>query len=317
MKKALVLLFSLVCTLAQAQKWDSLATQNTCTARGESAVVAIKNKLYLLGSRGVKPVEELDTKTNKWTTMAEPPLEMHHFQAVVFKDEIYVMGALTGAYPHEKPIENIYIFNPSKNEWRKGPAIPRLRGSAAVFVHNQKIYLLCGIIDGHWDGHVAWFDEYNPKTNEWKELPNAPHARDHISAAIIGQKVVVAGGRLSSAKINKVLELTVAETDLFDFATNQWTTVNNTNIPTQRAGAAVATLGTQAIFMGGESGSQVPAHSEVEAFDLKSMQWKPLAKLNQGRHGTGAAKIGQKIYIIAGVGKRGGSPELNTVEVYK
>jgi len=118
-------------------------------------------KFYALDGRTDRPVEEFDPKTNTRKQLAEAPMNFHHFQALAFENKIYVIGAFTGSYPHEKPIENFLIFNPKTNTWRKGPKIPadRLRGSVGVFSRNGKIYPLCGIINGHWDGHVAWFDE--------------------------------------------------------------------------------------------------------------------------------------------------------------
>jgi hypothetical protein len=79
---------------------------------------------------------------------------MHHFQAVAFEEKIYVVGALTGPYSREIPIPNIDIADPSKDEWTKGNEIPkdRQRGSAGAVVHDSKIYLVCGIQDGHRSG---------------------------------------------------------------------------------------------------------------------------------------------------------------------
>lgn len=75
-------------------------------------------------------------------------------------------------------------------------------------------------------------------------------------------------------------------------------------------------FGSKVLVIGGESGSQVAAHSEVEAFDTKSGKWEALPSLKQGRHGTGAVIINGKIYIAAGSGNRGGGPELNDIEVW-
>lgn len=165
---------------------------NSCTARGESALAHIQNHMLLLGSRKIRPVDALDLKTNTWTPMQSPPIIAPFFQAVVFKKEIWVLGALTGDSPHELPVDSSYIFNPDKNEWRQGPALPqdRVRGSAGVTVYKNKIYLVSGIQDGHWDGHVTWFDEYSPKTNTWQSLTDAPHARDHISVTVCQHKLL-------------------------------------------------------------------------------------------------------------------------------
>lgn len=305
-------------TVTYAQQWQQVKHENSCTNRHENALAEVKGKLILLGGRGVKPVESFDPKTNRWTRLIETPIEMHHFQAVTYKDEVWVLGAFTGAYPHETPIPNIYIFNPDKNQWRVGPEIPleRRRGAAGVFVHKDKIYMVCGIQDGHWDGHVGWLDEYDPRKDTWRKLPDAPHVRDHVQAAVIDNKIYVAGGRRSTAKIQQVLNLTEGAVDVYDFRSNEWTTLpESSNLPTLRAGNASVVLDNKLLVIGGESGSQVPAHNQVEAFNTKTMKWETLPALNEGRHGTGAVNVNGKIYIVAGSGNRGGGPELNSIEV--
>lgn len=312
---AFLMLFASRC---YGQAWETLAPQNDCTNRHENGLAAVNDKLVLLGGRGMKPVESFDPTTNTWKKLVETPLEMHHFQAVTYKDEVWVVGAFTGGYPHETPIPNIYIFNPVKNEWRIGPEIPadRRRGAAGVFVYKNKIYVVCGIQDGHWDGHVNWLDEYDPKSDQWKKLADAPHARDHVQAVVIDDKIYVAGGRRSTARIGQVLNTTEGAVDVYDFKTQQWSTLpEKLNLPTLRAGNASVVSGKKLLVIGGESGEQVPAHNEVEAFNTKTMAWETLPDLNQGRHGTGAVNVNGKIYIVAGSGNRGGGPELNSIEV--
>ena len=68
--------------------------------------------------------------------------------------------------------------------------------------------------------------------------------------------------------------------------------------------------------MGGESIQQVDAHDEVHALDTDSQQWTTLEPLSVGRHGTQAIFFDDKIYIVAGAGERGGSPELIAHEVF-
>jgi hypothetical protein len=306
-------------TWSVSKSWSFLQTKNTCSKRHECGAVSIHNKLYLIGGRGIKPVEVLDVSANKWELMVPTPIEMHHFQAIEYNGEIIVAGAFTGPYPHEIPIPHFWIYNPQKNEWRKGADIPedRRRGAAGVFKFNNKIYLVNGIIDGHWAGHVAWFDEYNPMTNQWKVLPDSPHARDHFQAAIIDKKLIVAGGRKSSSKTKEIFELTVGEVDVFDFENGKWSTLpSENNLPTHRAGSTTVVMNNNVIVIGGESGSQVEAHKECEALDIKTMKWQNLKLLNTGRHGTQAVIIKNKIYLASGCANRGGSPEQNSVEVY-
>ncbi|RDV11969.1 choice-of-anchor D domain-containing protein, partial [Pontibacter diazotrophicus] len=289
------------------------------TARHENAFVQAGDKFYLLGGRGVKPVQVYDPATKTWANKASTPTELHHFQAVTIDGLIYVAGAFTGGYPYEKPVPKVYIYNPVTDKWLDGPTIPetRRRGSAGVVVHNKKIYLVSGITDGHSSGHVAWFDEYDPLTNTWKTLPDAPRARDHYHAAVINNKLYLAGGRRSSDATGETFKLTVPEVDVFDFETNKWETLpGSSNIPTQRAGAATAVLGDELLVIGGESGSQSTAHVETEAFNVRTNSWRRLADLVRGRHGTQAITSNNGIYIVAGSGSRGGSPELSTQEAF-
>ncbi len=320
MKSFIFLFLNFITISSYAQNWYLEETTNDCTNRHENALATVKNKVYLLGGRGIKPVEEYDPETKTWTKLAPSPIEIHHFQAITLKNEIFVLGALTGKYPHETPLEKILIFNPKKNEWREGDVIPenRRRGAAACFVFDKKIYMVCGITDGHWDGHVAWFDEYNPKKGTWKVLKDAPRARDHVGAGVIENSLILAAGRRSSAKTKETFNLTIPEVDVYDFKTEKWKTMpSSSNIPTQRAGASTLTFNNEVVVIGGESAMLSTAHRDVESFNLVTQKWTKLSDLNQSRHGTGAVLINNKIYTAAGSLNRGGGPELNTIEVLR
>jgi len=300
-----------------ALKWKLITPLEEPAPRHENSFAQVGDQFYLFGGRNNLRLDAYDTKTNKWVRKADAPTEMNHFQAITYRDEVYVIAAFQGKYPHETPIPHIYIYNPKQDKWREGPAIPqeRLRGSAGVTVYKDKIYVVSGITDGHYDGHVTWFDEYNPQTNTWRKLPDAPHARDHISVAVVDDKLVIAGGRKSTARINKVVELTVSEVDIYDFKTGKWKTLSaSSNIPTQRAGNSAVTLGHKVLIMGGESTQKI-SHNQTEAFNVRTGAWETLTPMNTGRHGTGAVVYKNKVYIAAGSANAGGGPELNTMEV--
>lgn len=315
---SLVLTFT-ICQTATAQQWETVQPDNLPVKRHENAFARVDDQFFLVGGRGIKAVEAYNVKTNKWEKRAVEPVEMHHFQAVTYNGEVYVAGAFTGGYPHETPIPAIYVYNPKKDEWRKGADIPadRRRGSAGVAVYNNKIYLFCGIVDGHYDGHVSWVDEYDPATNSWTKLPDAPHPRDHFQAAVQDDKAYIAGGRLSSAKIGQVLNLTVSAVDVYDFKKKTWMTLpESDSIPTRRAGSTSIPYGDKILVIGGES-PQKKAHNQVEALNIKTLKWERLSPLQMGRHGTQAVVYHNRVYIAAGSENQGGGPELNSMEVMK
>jgi N-acetylneuraminic acid mutarotase len=287
------------------------------TRRHEHGYVKLGSKFYLLGGRGIKPVDIFDPATGAWTKGAPTPVEMHHFQAVVFDNQIYVVGAMTGAYPKEPPLSHVYIYDPAANAWSQGPEVPvdRRRGGSGAVLYNGEIYLIAGITNGHYDGHVAWVDALNPRTGQWRRLPDAPRARDHFHAAIINDKIYAAAGRRSSAATNQTFQLTVPEVDVFDLKTQQWTTLPaSSNIPTQRAGAGAAVVNGRLIVLGGESGQPL-AHDTVEQFDPASGRWAAQKPLSMGRHATQAVVHDGRIYLASGSRTRGAT-EVDTQVVY-
>ncbi|WP_265991515.1 putative Ig domain-containing protein [Larkinella insperata] len=297
--------------------WQTITpTSGAPTARQEGAYVQAGDKFYLMGGRGIKPVQVYDPVAKSWVNAAETPLNMHHFQAVTMEGLVYAVGALTDNYPAEPTIPNVYIYDPKADKWIQGPAIPenRRRGTAGAVVYNNKIYLVGGNTKGHNNGYVAWFDEFDPATGVWKTMPDAPHTRDHFQAVVIGTKLYAAGGRRSSANTNQTFMLTVPEVDVYDFATGQWSTMTDP-IPTQRAGASAVALDNELVIIGGES-PQPAAHNETEALNVTTGTWRRFANLQQGRHATQAIVANGTIYTAAGSGAQGGSPVLSSQEMF-
>lgn len=302
-----------------AQTWEKVESVNLPSSRHECATAILGDALFLFGGRGNRPVDRYVFQNNTWDSVAKMPIPLNHFQAVTYKNAVYIAGAFTGSYPHEKPVAEVYAFYPMTNTWGVETKVPvaRRRGAAACVVYNDKLYLICGIVDGHYDGQVNWVDEYDFKTKSWRQLPDAPHARDHFQSVVIKDKLYNAGGRRSSAKTNETFQLTVPEVDVYDFSSGSWSTFDSSsNIPTQRAGCTTVAIGKNCfIVIGGESAKQKEAHNEAEIFNVKVGHWVNTLRLKQGRHGTQAVVYKGRIFIVAGSANKGGGPELNDMEV--
>ncbi len=287
------------------------------TKRHEHGYVKVGARFYLLGGRGINPVDIFDPATGTWTKGAPSPVEMHHFQAVVVDNLVYVVGAMSGQFPKEPPLSNVYVYDPAADAWSVGPRIPagRRRGGAGAVFHNGEIYLVAGITNGHYDGHVAWVDAFNPRSGQWRQLPDAPRPRDHFHAGIIDGKIYAAAGRRSSAATDQTFELTVPEVDVFDLQTNRWSTLPATsNIPTPRAGAGAVVMNGRLMVLGGES-QQPLAHDSVEELDPATGRWTALEPLAMGRHATQAVLHAGKIYLASG-SRTQGATEVDTQEIY-
>ena len=300
--------------------WEMLSPDGSPTARHEASAVAYKDKLYLIGGRRVNPVDVYDPATNSWSVKSDTPIELHHFQSVVVDDAVYLMGAMTGGWPNEKPLEKVMAYYPDEDRYEQIHDIPeaRRRGGAGVVYHNSKIYMVGGITNGHMNGYVNWFDEYDPKTGEWRVLPDAPHKRDHFVATVVDNKLYAMAGRKTEHAAGNDFGPTYSYADVFNFETEAWEPLDEAlNLPTGRAGNMITTWKTEIIVGGGESEHQVPAHNEVEAFDTVSRTWRNWPSLNEGRHGSAFVEIDGYLYTASGCGKRGGDPELTSIERLK
>ncbi len=277
----------------------------------EGSFAHTDGKLVLLGGRGEPRTDIFDMASCIWTKGSAAPFQIHHFQAVAVNGDVYAIGAFTGGYPREDPIPIVMIYNIASDSWREGPQIPqdRRRGAAASVRMGEWIYIIGGAQIGHVGGHVAWTDRFNIVSGEWQRLADAPRKRDHTAAAVAGDKIVLAGGRLSKAP-EQTFQLTIPQIDIYDPATNSWSTSADP-LPTPRAGLAAATYKASALFLGGESVAQTTAHREVEGH-MPGQGGVSLPDMPEGSHGFGAATRVENgtpaIYTTGGVITRGGGP---------
>jgi len=313
-----ILTISLNPLKAQTGKWTTVETSDNSkpVARHEAAFVEAGGKFYLLGGRGMKPVNIYDPQNQTWSEGAMPPIEVHHFQPVVWKNNIYVLGALTGKYPGETPITHILIYHTQEDQWELGPEIPgsRNRGAAGVVLHKNKLYLICGIKDGHRGDHKKWLDVYNLKSRTWEQLLDAPRARDHFQAILAKGKIYLLGGRRTRTE-GTPFGNTETAIDVYDIKSQAWSTLD-APLPTARAGNYAVKLGNEILVIGGESPAHEHAHPETEALNIQSHSWRTLSPMVNGRHGTGAILYKGRVYVASGSGNRGGGPELTSMEYF-
>ncbi|MEO1010452.1 MAG: kelch repeat-containing protein [Bacteroidota bacterium] len=302
---------------AMETAWEPVVSKDGSkpVQRHEAAFTRVGQKFYLLGGRGIRPVSIYDPATGGWSSGPEPPLELHHFQPVVHKNKIYVVAALTGGWPNETPTQYIYSYDTATDTWEKGAKIPedRRRGATGNVLYQGRIYISCGIKNGHIGDHKKWMDSYDLTTGEWKILADAPRTRDHFQAVETKGKIYALAGRNTGALPNEPFGATIGPVDVYDIENDTWQTLPH-EIPTQRAGTMSIVHGDEILVLGGESSSQEKAHAQVEALAKDDHTWRSLPPMIQGRHGTGVLQFQGGLYVASGCGNRGGQPELFTME---
>ncbi len=310
---------SCFCPDSLGQEWTLVEASGEPSARMDNGFMSCKGKFYLLGGRGLHPVDIFDPTEGSWSRGAIPPVEMHHFQAVRIEDEIWVMGAFTGEPPNEKPLEHIYIYDTVTDQWRQGASIPqdRLRGSAGVAVYRERIYLIGGVTDMQNSETCSWLDRYDPKKGKWKKLANAPRERGHFHAGICNGIIYAAGGNSPLPDMNDHSENLIYEVDMFEIESGKWKSLPpELKLPTPRVACATVNILDHIVVIGGESPDQSEALTRVEAYDTENGSWERWDSLENGRLGTQAFMCVGAVFITAGGSDNKGTLAPTSLEMF-
>lgn len=263
--------------------------------RQETAVVALGDEIVVVGGFDENAsfgavVEAYRPSNDSWRRLADVPARLHHANAAVVKGRLYVLGFLATAFQHDA---RAWVYEAGADRWDPLTSLPptRARGSAAVAVLDDRIYLIGGLRSA---ASVPDFDVYDPATGVWTPLPPLPRAADHLVAGGIGGRIYAVGGRDGSITGH------TTQVDVYDPQTGVWSA--GPPMPTSRGGMAGAVLGEALYVFGGEGNTGVASgvFEVVERLEPGLNRWTTLAPMAPGRHGTGAASLDGRIYVPGG-----------------
>lgn len=266
----------------------------------ETAAVAVGDKVYVLGgfsgALGVlDAVAVFEPATCAWSAGPALPRPLHHVNAAVVDDTVYIVGALEGL--EFRATGDVWAWRPGIDAgWSARTPMPTgtQRGAAVTAALDGAIYVAGGLRGGA----VADVSRYTPATDTWEALAPLPAARDHACGGALGGALVVAGGRQAS----------IASTSAEVYALapgGAWTA--RAPMPTGRGGTACGVVGQELVIVGGEGNPALPSgvFAEAEAYDGDADTWRTLAPMPTPRHGMGAAAIGERLYVPGGATQDG------------
>lgn len=276
-----------------ARSWRELSPL-AAGPRQETAVVALAGEVWVIGgfdARGriTAVIEIYDPATDRWRTGPSLPLLMHHVNAAAVDGKLYVLGFLVAGFAADG---RSFVYDPAVDAWTELSAMPsaRRRGASGVAVDGGLIYVFGGLRGGA----VADASVYDPASDRWSALPDMPRPADHLVAGAIDGVLYAAGGRSGGIAAH------TARVDAFDIAGGAWSEV--ASMPTSRGGTAGAVQGGRLYVFGGEGNRALPTgvFASAEAYDPATDTWEVLPPMRTPRHGTGAAAVGDAIYVPGG-----------------
>ena len=238
-------------------------------------------------------VEFYDTATHTWHKGTPLPRPLTHVGLAAVDDKIYSVGGFT-ANIHKNAQTAAFVFDPAREQWDELPPLPSPRGSVATVALNGKVHAIGGRDPN--DRLQATHDVYDPENEAWSSAAPLPVARDHASIVVANGKIHVIGGR--TGDYTDVTD----HHHVYDPDSDSWS--DAPPMPTPRSGMAATVYDDMIVVFGGECRDE-KTFSDNEGYDLSSKRWKKLRPA-EGRHGFGAATIGNRAYFVAGAHGCGG-----------
>jgi N-acetylneuraminic acid mutarotase len=246
----------------------------------------------------------------KWSTAAPIPVGAEEIYGIAAGGKLYVFGGLA---PGWKPMGMVFEYDPAVDRWTRKRDMPAFLHHVALATVNGKIYMFGGFeLPGK--GPAAWAPvsttwEYDPAADSWRSMAPAPMARGAHNAVVVDNRVHVIGGAglhpgsketaLHPARPHRAL----GTHEVFDPATNAWST--RTDMPTPRNHAAAGVVDGRIFVIGGRIGSVFITTASntdiVEEYDPATDSWGRLrAPMPNPRSAVAWGVNGGRIYVVGG-----------------
>lgn len=279
--------------------------------RQEHSVVGLGTNVYIMGGvhydsqsqiETINEVEFFDTVSDQWHIAAPLPIPMNHGNAASLDGKIYVLGSLSGGREWQAQ-PGTFVYEPLNDTWTNLTSMPSdiARGSSAVGVYGSKIFLAGGmtLLQAYEGGHQnsnAMVSSYDTATDTWEtDYPPLPEPRQHVGFSTVGSIFYVIAGRE-----NGIYQCSNTLFSLDMKNPTHWASL--APMPTARGSLSCAPIAHKIYCFGGEGNRDSPYQifNETQVYDTRTDSWETLEPMEVPRHGTGAAAVGNAIYIPGG-----------------
>jgi len=296
----IIMIIPLITSPAMAQSWSQGAT--ILTPRVEITASNIGDDIYVIGGldksgNTLDVVEVYNVKNNSWKSVAHLPQGLNHPAAASYDGKIYVVGGFIST--EWIPTNQLFIYDPIKNQWTEGNPMPTPRGALNALFVNGTLYAIGGQDNAK---SLNINEAYDPLTNNWISKPSMPTARNHAASATVDNKIYITGGRAGPYALTNV-----NANEMYDTETEKWTAVEP--MPSKRSGTAAAAINNSFFVFGGEDTIKTDANNEE--YDTQDGKWISQEPMPTSRHGLAAVSVDDRIFVIGG----GPKPSLSLSDV--
>ncbi|MES1991223.1 MAG: kelch repeat-containing protein [Pseudomonadota bacterium] len=272
--------------------------QPMTTARANAGGVLVGEDLYVIGggsTSGPRSLTEVyDTIGNIWRAAAPMSVGLEQFGIATDGKHIFVAGGYETQGDGKNlgtESKNLWLYDVKTGSWSSGPDMPSDRIGLSLAYVDGKVYALGG--KGN-DASRIW--AYDIADNAWSVVKSSnPAPRTDAAVIVVGNEIYVIGGREGSDPSARV--------DIFNPATGLWK--QGPSLPSPREDHAAAIVGNQIHVSGGQSISPPKSYADHFILDLISNSWSIAAPMPTPRHGSVAAGVDGKFFVVGGAAGAG------------
>ena len=273
--------------------------------RQEHSVAALAGLVYIIGGyvaqKNSASVLAYDPEKKTYASVADFPGPINHGNAGAVNGKLYVAGCYVSSDMQTATTEN-YAYDPGTDQWTAAAPLPAgtERGAACVAVDGNFMYVIGGARDGKSVDSVA---RYDATMDQWTPLAKLPERREHCAAGAIGGKIYVGGGRVDG--------ITTVEPKTWEYDPEKDAWNQKAELDPARGGLAGAVLQNRLLVFGGEGNPAATSNGvypDIDAYDPATDTWTQIGTMDVPRHGYGAGVVGDRVYLMGGAIKQGGTP---------
>ncbi len=227
----------------------------------------------------------------RWHDVAPMSTRRTNLAAATLAGRVYAIG---GFDEKDRLLANVEIYNPKRNKWTPGPALPRRRGDASAAVLNNRLYVAGGVVNSSTITESMLFLDQN---NEWQPTAPMETARAQLRLVATEHHLYAIGGRADGPAMTNV--------ERYDPDSDTWRTLRPLTEARAGSGVVAARIRNRRVLVavGGAVfnavGEPIGGLRTTEVFDIEDETWTTLDVLLPERRGSFGCVVDKAGAVLA------------------
>ena len=264
------------------------------------AVNAVGVSAPSVESLGVIPTSKVPSGLGLWRVGRSLPVDrMGHSTTLLPNAKVLVVGGAGGG----AILASAELYNRATDQWESaGPLLVARQSHTATLLKDGKVLVVGGISSGAYPS-LASAEIYDPVANRWSTTGPLQQGRALHSATLLrdGKVLVVAGDAGGTSLSDSFFPHPLATAELFDPATNRWTSVSALSTPRWWHTATRLANGNVLVAGGAMTDGKhsIPVKDSA-VFEVQTQTWRSVAFLNSERFGHTATLLPNGGVLLTG-----------------